>query len=258
MPEPLNRDPQVRFSDRVDDYVSARPHYPEAVVSTLAEAMGTAGPWSVADVGSGTGIFSELLLKHGHKVFAIEPNAPMRAAAEQLLAHFPGFASVPGSAEATTLPDRSVDLVTAAQAFHWFDPEAARREFVRILRPHGLFAAIWNTRRTVTPFEQAYEALISRYGTDYHLVGHRHRQAAELLLGFFAANGYEPVVLSNHQLLDAAGLTGRLLSSSYIPRQDEPGHADMMRELHQLFDQFQEDGRVRIDYDTEIHMGRLS
>src|SRR5579863_1519490 len=122
----------TRFSDRVEDYVKYRPHYPVVILSYLRDRY-TFGPgWVVADIGSGTGISTELFLRFGNKVFAVEPNREMRSKAEELLAGEAGFVSMDGTAEATGLADSSVDLIVAGEAFHWFDPIRTRAEFVRI------------------------------------------------------------------------------------------------------------------------------
>src|SRR4051794_35122333 len=114
-------DSKARFSDRVENYVKYRPTYPTAVLGYLRDEAGLTVQSVVADVGSGTGISSELFLRAGCTVYGVEPNADMRAAADGLLAQYPAFRSVDGSAEATTLPAGSADLVIAGQAFHWFD-----------------------------------------------------------------------------------------------------------------------------------------
>lgn len=248
-------DPRTRFTDRVADYVRHRPDYPAAVLAALREA-GLGEGAVVADVGSGTGIFSELLLRSGAEVHAVEPNEAMRGAAEAMLGDNPRFRSVAGSAEATGLAGASVDLVTAAQAFHWFDHAAARAEFRRILRPGGAVALIWNNRRErSTPFLAAYEELLQRFGTDYAAVSHRQIDP-ERLAGFFGARA-EPTIFPHAQELDREGLRGRLLSSSYTPREGDPARAPMLRALDEIFDRHQQDGRVRIEYDTELYVGLL-
>ncbi|MDQ6648272.1 MAG: class I SAM-dependent methyltransferase, partial [Pseudomonadota bacterium] len=167
-------DSTARFSDRVGDYVRYRPDYPLAIIDWLQQEQGVNLSWQVADIGAGTGISSKMFLDADFRVTAVEPNAPMRAAAEQWLSGHDGFDAVDGVADATTLAGASVDLVTVAQAFHWFDEDAARREFARILRPLGLVAIWWNSRRLVgTPFLEGYEALLQRYGTDYNRVAER-------------------------------------------------------------------------------------
>ena len=249
-------DPTLRFSSRVENYLRYRPNYPAAVVGLLVTDCGL-GPESViADVGSGTGILAQLFLAHGNPVFGIEPNREMRQAGERLLQSFPRFASIAGTAEATTLPDRSVDFVTAGQAFHWFDRDLCRAEFSRILRPGGWIVLLWNDRRTdATPFLRAYEQLLLSYATDYEQVNHKRVDAA-VLREFFKANPVKKL-LSNYQHFDLPSLNGRLLSSSYAPEAGQPRHADMMAALKQLFERYQHEGRVTFEYETVIYYGQL-
>jgi SAM-dependent methyltransferase len=182
----------------------------------------------------------------------------MRLAAEDLLAGWPNFCSVAGTAEATTLPDASVDLVVAGQAFHWFDPQRARVEFRRILRPGGAVVLMWNTRRVDTsPFLRGYEQLLQRFGTDYREVVHTNVDQAKLA-AFFGPGGFQSFKLDNEQLFDREGLRGRLRSSSYTPPPGHPNFGPMMAELDRLFDAFHASGRVRFEYDTEVYVGRLN
>lgn len=246
-----------RFSDRVADYVRYRPGYPAELGATLRREAGLGPGSEAADVGSGTGISAELLLAAGATVHAVEPNPDMRRAAEERLGDRPGFHSVDGTAEATTLPEASVELVTAGQAFHWFDHDAARSEFARILRPAGRVALFWNARRTQgTPFLRAYEELLQRFGTDYRQVD--HTQLGHDVFSAFFAGPYRSWTFPNHQVFDFDGLRGRLLSSSYTPAADHPDREPMLRELRRIFERHQDDGRVRFDYDTELHLGRVT
>lgn len=249
-----SRNPTRRFSDRVADYVRYRPGYPHELLHRLQRETGL-GPGSVvADVGSGTGISSQLLLRSGCTVHAVEPNPAMRRAAEELLGDRPAFHSVAATAEATTLPDAGVDLVTAGQAFHWFDRAAARGEWARILRLPHRAALFWNARRTrSTPFLRAYEELLQRFGTDYLQVDHT-RLGGEDFAAFFTGP-YRSWTFANRQVLDLKGLRGRLLSCSYAPAAGHPDHEPMLRELRQIFERYAEDGRVSIEYDTELHLG---
>jgi len=120
------------------------------IIDYLIRTIGLKKRFVIADIGSGTGIFSELFLKAGYRVKGIEPNEPMRLAAEKRLAAYTTFTSVDGTAEQTGLKDKSVDLITAAQAFHWFKPLAAKNEFMRIIRPGGHIMLVWNIRRINT------------------------------------------------------------------------------------------------------------
>lgn len=254
MPDPV--DPKQRFSDRVADYVRARPGYPPGLLPALAELTGLDPEWVVADFGSGTGLSARPFVEHGNTVFAVEPNEEMRRAAERLLGAHAGFESVAGSAESTGLPDDSVDLVIAAQAFHWFDPVATREECRRILREPRWAAVVWNVRRTdADDFARAYETLLERWGTDY-LAYRARRIEPEELMAFFRRPPEERH-LSNEQVFDFDGLRARLLSSSYVPSPSHPDHAPMMLELDRIFDEHADTGRVRFEYDTQLFAGLL-
>ena len=244
-------DSTQRFGDRVQDYVRYRPRYPRELIPLLQQRIGLQPSWVVADIGSGTGFSAEPFLELGNTVYGIEPNDEMRAAGEQLLANHPRFNSVSGTAEQTTLPDHSIDLITAGQAFHWFDRTRARVEFDRILKPGGRIALFWN-RRDVdsTEFARDYEALLIRFGTDYQQIRHDNLTADEI--GAFLGAGFTQDILSYDQLLDYDGLQGRLLSSSYVPSASDPQRAPMLRELQDLFDQHAQNGRVLMHYDTDV------
>jgi SAM-dependent methyltransferase len=245
-----------RFSDRVEDYVKYRPHYPAGVLSFLSSVYSFGASWVVADIGSGTGISTEPFLRNGNKVYAVEPNADMRGKAEELLSGYGGrFVSLDGTAEATGLPEASVELLAAGQAFHWFDPVRSRVEFVRVLKPGGVVALIWNERLMESPFEMEYEALILHYASDYKTINHKH--IADLQIAdFFAPAAFRLDQFPNEQLFDYAGLKGRLLSSSYIPKEG-PGFAAMIEDLERLFDKHRSGGRVRVGYDTKLYSGVL-
>jgi SAM-dependent methyltransferase len=240
--------PTARFSSRVVDYVRYRPGYPPALLDHLVAIGALHEQAVVADVGSGTGILTRALQERGAQVHAIEPNADMRAASA-------GVMSSSGRAEATGLPESSVDLICAAQAFHWFAPVAARSEFVRILRPGGWVALIWNTRLTTTPFLQGYEALLQRWGTDYAAVNHRGDTPARVA-SFFAAP-WDHRTFANAQHFDLDGLLGRVRSSSYTPPPGHRDHAPMMSALSDLFAAHVVDGVVTFAYEAELYSSRL-
>jgi SAM-dependent methyltransferase len=250
--------PAERFSDRVRDYVRARPSYPAAVLDVLREETGVGPAAVVSDLGSGTGISSALFLAAGYEVYAVEPNAAMREAAEAMHAGNPRFHSVAASAEETTLGSGSVDLVVAGQAFHWFDVDASRREFARILRGDRWVLLMWNTRRTeATAFLRAYEALLLEHGTDYGEVDHRRVHGAALR-SVFEDGRFVRRVLPNVQLLDLDGLRARLLSSSYTPSEGDPRREPMLAALADIFAAHQQGGTVRVEYDTELYIGRVA
>jgi ubiquinone/menaquinone biosynthesis C-methylase UbiE len=249
-------DSTQRFSDRVENYIRYRPSYPLQVLETLRAECGLNPDTTIADVASGTGIFTRLLLDNGNRVCGVEPNREMREAAERWLAGYPGFKSVTGTAEDTTLADQSVDLVTAAQAAHWFDLPKARQEFARILKPGGWAVLLWNERCTdTTPFLREYEELLLQYGTDYETVRHEH--TTDKIDHFFSPSPFEQRVFDMRQDFDHEQLEGRLLSSSYAPSEGHPQHETMLRKLRQLFEKHQHKGRVGMDYLSRMYYGRL-
>jgi ubiquinone/menaquinone biosynthesis C-methylase UbiE len=245
-----------RFSDRVENYVRYRPGYPIEAVRVLRDECGLEPRHVIADVASGTGIWTRMVLENGNPVFGIEPNPDMREAGERLLTSFSKFTSVAGTAEATTLPDHSVDFVTAAQAAHWFDRARTRREFVRILKPGGWLVLLWNERLTdATPFLRDYEQLLLTYGTDYADV--RHERTTESVNEFFDPAPFRERNFPMRQEFDYVGLEGRLLSSSYAPGVGHPKHEAMLRELRRVFDQYAVSGKVLVEYTTRVYFGRL-
>jgi SAM-dependent methyltransferase len=253
----MTDDPTRRFSSRVEDYVKYRPGYPEALVRLLESECGLTAESVIADVGSGTGLLSELFLRGGNRVYGVEPNREMREAGASVLAAYPNFVSVDGRAEATTLGDASVDFVTAGQAFHWFDPPRARREFARILRPGGWVVVVWNDRRTSgSPFLEEYERLLLDYGTDYAEVSVKYAEESRLAALFGASEPFRRD-FDNEQVFDFDGLRGRLTSSSYTPQPGHTNFAPMMRELEAIFRRHEREGRVVVAYDTKVFYGRL-
>jgi SAM-dependent methyltransferase len=251
------RDPLTRFSNRVENYVRYRPRYPYGVIEILKSDCALNEGSVVADVGSGSGILSELLLKNGNFVFAIEPNAEMRLAAERLLRKFAKFVSIDATAEATSLETGSVDFITAGQAFHWFDRDKAKREFARILKPGGWVVLVWNERRLdSTAFLREYEDLLLRYGTDYEKV--RHENVTDQIAEFFAPEAFALKTLENVQHFNFESLKGRLLSSSYAPDQDQPNFNAMLARLKEIFDANQKDETVSFEYETKVYYGHLT
>ena len=240
-----------RFSDRVADYVKYRPDYPREMLTILQREAGLHKDWIVADMGSGTGISSILFLENGNTVYAVEPNREMRRAAEMLLTAQPKFISIDGTAERTTLPEGSVDLVFSAQAFHWFDPVPTKMEFERILKPGGKIALVWNQRDELDPMQQAYETLLAGLIEGYSNLSHRNLDAAGIA-GFFAPNPMLHAEMPHRQIFDLEGLKGRLLSSSYAPKSGTVFEL-LMQGLERLFGEFQQDGRVEFKYRTNLY-----
>ena len=251
-------DATQRFSSRVENYIKYRPGYPNEVVETLRNECGLTSDSIVADVGSGTGILTEMFLRNGNAVYGIEPNREMREAAERLLKDYPRFRSVAARAEETTLDDAGVDFITAGQAFHWFDREKTRREFARILKSQGWIALIWNERVTITtPFLVAYEQLLKDYSIDYEQVDHR-RIDDDVIRDFFGSGQFRLKQFKNVQVFDYEGVKGRLLSSSYAPEEGSPNYEPMLAELERIFQTYRDEGRVVFEYVTQMYYGQLN
>ena len=245
-------DTVTRFSNRVANYVKYRPGYPPGVLELFKKEMGLVESSILADIGSGTGLSTKPFLENGNTVYGVEPNAAMRAAAEEFLKQFPNFISHDGTAETTNLDADSVDFVIAAQAFHWFDAEKTAEEFQRILRPGGYIALIWNERQLdTTEFLREYEKLLLKHANDYENV--RHENIDQQKLGKFFGKVYAQATFPNEQVFDYEGLRGRLLSSSYMPAEDSPSYPALEKELSALFAKHAERDRIKVFYDTNIY-----
>ncbi len=249
--------PKQRFTSRVEYFVKYRPGYPRQILDCLIKQCRLTAESVVADIGSGTGILAEIFLNHGNRVFGVEPNPEMRAAGESILRKYPNFLSVDGSAEDTALPARSVDFIVSGQAFHWFNPAAARQEFRRILKPGGYVALIWNLRDvTATPFLKAYENLLLRFATDYKAIN-RNQVNRNSLKTLFGSDDYRSEHFRNEQQFDYEALKGRLLSSSYTPLPGDSSYAPMLQRLREIFDKFAKNGQVQFRYKTRLIYGKL-
>jgi SAM-dependent methyltransferase len=252
-----------RFSSRVSDYRKYRPGYPGEIVLDLeregvlkgGEAGGEAGA-VVADVGVGTGLLARIFLERGYRVMGVEPNREMREAGEEELRGFGRYTSVDGMAEGTGLAEGSVDVVTAGQAFHWFKRAEARAEFSRILRGEKWVVLVWNERLvTGDAFLEAYEGLLHKFGTDYKAVDHRNVRREDLE-AFYGSEVRERIY-GNRQEFDFEGLKGRLMSSSYVPREGDERFGAMVEALRGHFERYERGGRVGVVYETKVYVGRV-
>jgi ubiquinone/menaquinone biosynthesis C-methylase UbiE len=251
-------DPKKRFSSRVEKYIKYRPSYPQEIIEFLKERKILTVTSVVADIGSGTGILSELFLKEGNLVYGVEPNIDMRKAGENLLNKYSNFLSIDGSAEITNLDHESIDIITAGQAFHWFDLEKARIEFSRILKKGGWITLIWNRRKKHTnEFLKEYEKLLLKYGTDYQAIEKSKLDFDKFFGGSKSNIKYKTARFDNYQLFDYNSLKGRLLSTSYIPLENHPSFNAMLVDLEGLFNKHQKDGKIKFEYNTEVIYGQL-
>jgi SAM-dependent methyltransferase len=243
------------FTSKVSDYVASRPEYPDALFDALKASGALFGGAGIADIGAGTGLLTRQLLQRGYTVTAIEPNAAMRAAADALLSGHHGYRSIGDPAEATTLADDSIDLITVAQAFHWFDVAAVRREWLRILKPHGRVALIWNVRPLEDPLQQAVDDVLDEFGSIRHtvLAAQQERAAIE---PFFAGAPFEELNLPNVHRIDRAAFLSLLFSRSFMPDRGTAEGDRAEQVISHLFDLFAESGTVSINYRTAAFVGR--
>jgi len=243
------------FGPRVAYYVQARPDYPPAVLACLCDEYGLQETAVIADIGSGTGKLARLFLEHGHRVFGVEPDAEMRAASELYLQEFLRFTAVAGSAEATTLPDGSADVIAAGQAAHWFNLEGAQREFRRIGRAGGLVALVWNQRDRDDALIQGFDELVRTYRRPAEEL--RRANAAPADISILVGPQAQRHTFPHAQDLDFADLTARMLSISFMPLPGEPNHEALLAELRKLFAAHEVNGCVHLPYKTELYVGRL-
>jgi len=249
-------DPTKRFSNRVENYLKYRPGYPAMIIPLLETECGLTSESLIADIGSGTGFMTELFLKNGNTVYGVEPNAEMRSAGERLLAKYPKFVSVNATAEATTLEKKSIDLIVAGQAFHWFDDAKAKLEFIRVVKPEGWVVLVWNGFLVETSaLVRGYQELLMEYGTDYQEVNREIEDCD--IAAFFSPREYRQAHFPFKQVFDFEGLKGRLLSASYAPEPNDPRFDQMIDDLRQVFMANEEDGRVDFDYETLVYYGHL-
>ncbi len=245
--------PTERFTDTVRDYVKYRPSYPHAVLDLLIEECGLSKDKVIADIGSGTGLLSELFLNYGNRVYGVEPNRAMREAGETYLRDYVNFCSIAGSAEATHLPDKSIDFITAGTAFHWFEPEKTKQEFQRIAKSNAWVLLVWNVRNTKdSAFMRDYEDLNCEYSKDY-TTSNAIKMDKVVLNQFFKPAAMRTATFTNSQQFDWQGLKGRLFSSSYSLRAGDSGYKAMLERLKSIFERYQKDGKITFLYETKLY-----
>lgn len=255
--ENFETDPKKRFSHTVEYYAKYRPGYPPDVIPFLQVHSDFSPQTRIADIGAGTGISSEHFLKNGNDVYGVEPNEDMRRVSEGLRKLYPKFHPIAGSAEETTLEGASVDLVTIAQAFHWFDVAKSRQEFQRILKPNGSVLILWNHRKVDrSGFSRDYEDFIWKFAVDYAKVKQTDIRL-DVLQHFFGHDRFTRAILQNAQSLDLESLQGRVLSSSYMPQEGHPHFEEMLESLTRIFQRYSVEGLISIEYDTEVYWGRF-
>ena len=249
-------DNTARFTGRADVYAKARPGYAEALIEELTAWAGLSPASTVADIGAGTGIFSAQLASTGARVIAVEPNDDMRAEAEKRFAGASNVSVLAGTAEATGIEDASVDLVTAAQAFHWFDCEAFRAECPRILRGNARVALVWNMRVSEAPVNAACEQVFRELCPRFKGFSGGVRMDDPTVSQFFHGR-FEEWHFNNDLVYSRDAFIARCLSGSYAPKEGEDSYDAFVSAVSGIFDEFQQDGSIVVPNMTDAYVGSL-
>lgn len=246
-----------RFSNRVDNYVKYRPGYSAELLDYVYSETGVSQDSVIADFGSGTGIFTKMLLDKGSRVYAVEPNEKMRLAAQNSLSNYDGFYSVDGAAENSGILESSIDFVTCAQSFHWFDRDASKKEFRRILKPEGKVLLIWYRMFTEgSGFMKGYEEIHYSFPGRGAVTDHRNIGNEEMK-DFFRDSIFNTKSFSFGHKLDFEGLKGRALSSSHAPSPGDENFASTMEKLSKLYLKHQVNNEVEFLYRTDLYWGKV-
>ena len=244
----------TRFDGKGEIYAKARPKYAAALFEYFRNTLHIPAGSVFADVGSGTGIFTEQLLHCGYRVFAVEPNADMRKQAEERLSGYEGFQSVSGSDADMKIPAHSVDYITAAQAFHWFDAESFRRECRRVLKPGGKVILVYNSRDENAACTKALAALRRSFTPEFH--GFSNGISDEACRAFFAGK-CDIFRTDNMQVYDRQGYLNRVLSSSYSLKESDVRYAEYLNEINEIFDRFSAEGQITVPTETVAYVGEV-
>lgn len=243
-----------RFDGKGEIYAKARPKYSSELFDYMENNLNIPKGSVFADIGSGTGIFTQQLLDCGYFVYAVEPNSDMRKKAEEKLSVYKDFCSVDGTDGNTALPDNSVDYITVAQAFHWFDASAFRKECQRILKPDGKVLIVYNSRDEEAECTKALAALRGKYNPEFH--GFSNGISNEKCMAFF--NGDCQVFhADNSQIYDRQGYVNRVLSSSYSLKENDERYEEYLSDINKIFDTYEVDGEIKIPTYTVAYTGKL-
>lgn len=241
--------PKGRFSDRVQNYVKYRPGYPTEILNYLHNNIRFSSNSTIADIGSGTGISAKLFLDNENVVYGIEPNPEMRQAAEEILSTYSNFHSINASSENTKLQSESIDIIVAAQAFHWFDPKPTKEEFMRILKPNGAVVILANRRKKSSDkFMNGYMDIVAKYGERLNL-----KTDSQAIPDFFYPNTIHKEIFDNPYIYDFDRLKGELASYSYMPNEQDSRYKPMIADLEVLFEKFSSGGNVTFEYETVMY-----
>lgn len=245
-----------KFTNKADNYVKYRPTYPKEFIDYLSSEVGFGKDSVVADIGAGTGILTKLLLDRAKSVYAVEPNLHMRQAGEKYCSEYKNFTAVDGTAEETSLPDKSVDFITAAQAFHWFDRDKAGLEFRRILKSGGKVVLVWNSRISSSEFIMENDELCRRICPNFNgFSGGTDEDGT--IFDFFRDGKCDCRIFNNDRQLSLEEYIGGSLSASYAPFEGEPNYNTFVEGLTKLFEKYSSGGKLLMPNNTRSYAGLL-
>lgn len=247
-----------RFNDKAEKYEKYRPSYPKESLEIIQEQCHLAlnNNIFIADIGSGTGKFTELLLEKDCNVYAIEPNDNMREIAEAKFIDNPNYNSINSNAENTGLDDNSVDLITVAQALHYFDIEKAKDEFKRILKSNSKVVLLWNFRYRESDFMKEYEKIVYTFHSkDLQPTFAQDKMNESVYNKLFSE--YKDFSIPYTQELDFNDLWGRVLSSNHAPKKNDPNYNKLYKNIKELFDKYQHNKKIKFEYHTKVVIGSI-
>lgn len=249
---------EEKFSGKATHYDYARPAYAESLLNTLYSDYGFSPQSVIADIGSGTGIFTEQLLKRGNKVYGVEPNTDMRKAGEERLKGYQNFVSVNGDAANTKLLNTSIDIITVAQALHWFPLEEFSKECKRILKPNGQVVIVYN-QRCNDFINKDVDAVVARYcdirnaSTGAAYIELKRKRINELYNGKFIE-----ICKSNSLLMDKNKFLSYWLSRSYAPREGDVNYKLFVNDIVSVFDKYAKDGLITLKQESMAYIGKVN
>jgi len=253
----MTLDPIKRFTGRAENYDKYRPTYPKEIILELKSKINMTPDKIIVEIGSGTGKLTKILLEEGYTVYGVEPNDEMRELAERSFRDSSKFISINGRAENTTIDDDFADFIIIAQAIHWFKPIETLREFHRILKPEGKIAIIWNQRDIEgSNLQKRYEEILLTYSPEYRNMPHRNLDQLKIR-EYIEPSSMREYKCKFSQNLSFSDMKGRLDSTSYVPKQDDPNYTSLIKELREMFDSFQKNELLEFPYITRLLYGNL-
>lgn len=248
---------EEKFTGRADIYSIYRPAYPKLFLDYLYSKIGFSASSVIADIGAGTGIFSSMLLERGSFVFCVEPNADMRRTAQAKLKQYARCTLLDSPAESIELGPHTVDFVTVAQAFHWFDRNSFRAECRRILKPGGRVVLVWNIRDSTDALTLENAAINRRLCPKFKGFSGGSAEHPEAYDDFFKAGSRIFKEFENDLLFDKQGFIGRCLTGSYAPVESDPYYNDYVDSIGELFEKHCRQEQIRIANLTRCYIGEV-